>query len=161
VLGDDNISTVSSSAPWFNQRSVASILLNIGSVRSSSTKGAILTPYEKLSNVTFLKRSPRFVDGMVVWAIEEKTLWKMLSYRRKTELSRQDHHSVILSQVLAEAWMYGPERFSFFRDLALRLAAQLDLRSPLLSLRNYEDYVESYRRGLLITWAPFDFTVEL
>jgi len=157
VLGDDNIATVHGEAPWYNQVSVAEVLKDVGSVRSSSTKAPIFKAYEDEDEVTFLKRSPRLVEGRRVWAIEEKTLWRMLNFRVVSTLSEFDHCCVILTTILAEAWMYGRKRYAFFKSLVESLAKENNLSGPLLFFPEFDSYLERYDAGTLLVWDPLFF----
>lgn len=160
VLGDDNIATVRSDCAWFNQVDIAKSLERIGSVRVSSRKGAILSFYEDEKDVTFLKRSPVFLDGKIVWRIEEKTLWRMLNFRRKGELSSHDHHCVILSTILAESWMYGESTYELYLSLSKRLAEKFDLSGHFVKFPTFTELLARYSSGVLCVWDPFnDFSL--
>jgi len=114
-----------------------------------------LIPYERFEDATFLKRVFRVLEGEIVCPIEKKTLLRMLTFRRKTKaLSEHDHHCIIISTVMAEAWMWGREFFDEIRDLVLLLADKHDLKGANLRVDTYESYVERYKSGSLVTWDP-------
>jgi hypothetical protein len=155
VLGDDNISCVSPTIPWFNQVDVAKALLEIGAKRTSSRKGFELIPYEKFSDATFLKRVFTLIDGVVYCPIEKDTLVRMLSYRKKSpNVSEHDHHCVILSTFLAESFLWGEEYFRRASTLASSLVDSLALSGPSLRLDTFEGYKQRYEGGSLVTWSP-------
>lgn len=152
VLGDDNISCVHPEFDWYNQVTVATCLLSIGAVRTSSRKGEELVPYERFSEATFLKRMFTKQHGVSVCPIEKKTLLRMLTCRRATTLSDHDHKCVILSTVLAESWMWGREFFDEMFLMCYDLAAAHGLSGKNLLMESFDEYVRKYKTGELITW---------
>jgi hypothetical protein len=152
VLGDDNIGCVRPGFEWYNQVSVAASLAAIGAVRTSSIKGADLVPYESIENATFLKRVFRSIDNVVVCPIEKKTLLRMLCFRRKTHLSDHDHLCVILTTVMSEAWMWDREFFEEVKVMCHELAITHALSGRNLVLSEFNDYLEKYKSGQLVTW---------
>lgn len=156
-LGDDLVATVHSDASWYDQISIAKVLLEVGAVATSSDKGAELIAFDAQDTVRFLKRKITCVEGLTCWAIEEKTLIKMLCMRRKTtQLSDKDAHALILLNILAEAWMYGRERFGFYQELTNKLATCYGvIESPLWKPNSFDEYVDKYASGQLITWDIF------
>lgn len=156
VLGDDNISAVDDAIRWYDQIYVAECLKHIGAKRTSSRKGTDLVPFESFSEATFLKRV--FVvweDGLIVCPIEKKTLYRMLSFKRRTELSNVDHQAVILSTVMAEAWMWGRAFFNVMCGIVGRLADQHCLIcNTNYVVYSFDAYVDRYKNDKLVVWDP-------
>lgn len=154
TLGDDIIATVSSQASWFNQKQIQRALKEIGAVVTSCRKETELVDFENLEDVQFLKRTLRYVEGFPVWALEEKTLIKMLCMRRKSsELSDVDAHSIILSNILSEAWMWGRERFDVWWKIVMALAEKYHLRkNPNFRPSTFDESLGSYTIGKRRQW---------
>jgi len=155
-LGDDLVATVDDYAPWYNQIDIAKSLLSIGAIATSADKGKSLTAYDHRQFVLFLKRRITSVEGLVCWAIEEKTLIKMLCMRRSSKtLNVREAHAIILMNILAECWMYGREKFDAYHDLVLRLGLEHELYVCVnWQPHEFDTYVDKYRKGELITWEP-------
>lgn len=154
VLGDDNFAGVRGGFEWYNQVSVAESLLAVGATRTSSIKDRALTPYEAFDEATFLKRTFTELEGMCVCPIEKKTLYRMLTFRRKTSLSTHDHLCVILSTVVGESWMWGEEYFDIIVGLCRRLAQAHALGGRNLRIDTFAEYVSRYRTGEFCAWSP-------
>jgi len=156
TLGDDVIATVASVASWYNQCAIRDCLKMIGAIATSSNKREELLPYDNVDTVQFLKRRITSVRGHVCWAIEEKTLIKMLCMRRESkEINRRDAHAMILMNILAECWMYGEEEFNLYYELVDELGTLYSLKdSPDWRPQEFDTYVSKYTSGTLITWDP-------
>lgn len=156
TLGDDVIATVHPRETWFNQVSIQETLATVGAVVTSCRKEKQLVPYEKMSEVQFLKRSLRRVGPHAVWALEEKTLIKMLCMRRKSSaISDMDAHAIILDNILREAWMWGRERYAFWRRIVAILADKHHLTSSrLYRPRDFVECVQAYVTGERRSWFP-------
>jgi len=154
VLGDDSLGKVARGQEWYNQVSSGEVLLDVGVVVTSCHKGRQLTPFETMEGVTFLKRCFRKVGGVWTAPIDKKTLVKMLTIYQAGELSEMDHNCVLVSNVLAEAFLWGPVFYRRMRVLAEHLELKYGLVSAQLRIRDYEELMSSYQKGTLCTWDP-------
>jgi hypothetical protein len=156
VLGDDLLATVSSTAWWYNQVSVAKSLLEVGALTTSFRKGEGLVVYEDILEVQFLKRQPRLVEGYRVWALDPKTLIKMLCMRLKSsEVPDLDAHAMLLTNVLSESWMWGPLFFDTMDKVVHTLALKHRLDTNVYFRRlDFQGYLRLYAGGGLTTWEP-------
>jgi hypothetical protein len=139
---------------WFTQPRVREALLTIGSDMTDARKSAIMSDFVHFRDLEFLKRRFARIEGMWRCPIAEKTLWKMLSVRITSTLSHVDHHAQLVSNVLAEAYLHGREKFSFFRELVLTLCAKYQIISPKLVIQEYEWYENRFKEGNYVTWDP-------
>lgn len=154
VLGDDLLACVRPGFSWYSQPNIAIALEEIGAVATSCRKEVVMADFEKLSEVQFLKRTPRFVRGRPVWALDEKTLVKMLCMRVSSHVvGKFDAHAMLLTNVLSEVWMWGEERFAFFLSLVEFLVQKYGLRSNnYLRILSFEEYFLKYTEGELTPW---------
>lgn len=156
VLGDDLLGTVSSRCWWYNQVSIAAALLEIGALTTSFRKGREMDVYEHISEVQFLKRQPRLVEGHRVWALEPKTLIKMLCMRIKSSVVPElDAHAMLMSNVLSESWMWGEDFFHTMDFIVRELALKHGLDKNVYFRRlDFQGYLRLYVSGGLTTWEP-------
>jgi hypothetical protein len=154
VLGDDLVATVAGAVGFYNQQTVAQVLSEIGAVTTSFRKGTDLLPFEHLSEVEFLKRRPRLVAGHRVWALSQKTLAKMLCMRtRSASVPELDAHAMLLTNVLAEVWMWGEDDFYCMQQIVKRLALRYGLDTNVyFRCHEFGDYVAQFLKGSLVTW---------
>lgn len=156
TLGDDVFATVDGVvAGWYHQIAIRDVLAEVGAIVTSATKEKELSLFDAADTVVFLKRKPRLLRGMRVWALELKTLDKMLCVRRKTaELSDLEHHAVILSNVLAEAWMHGEEVFEKYREICEGLAVKYHLtKMREYRVLSFEGYLARYATSEFSGWS--------
>lgn len=156
VLGDDLLATVAADASWYNQVSVADKLLDIGALTTSFRKTKDMAVYEDIADVQFLKRQPRLVEGKRVWALDPKTLIKMLCMRLKSaEVPELDAHAMLLTNVLSESWMWGEEFFATMDNIVRALALKHRLDTNVYFRRlDFQGYLRLYVGGGLTTWEP-------
>jgi len=157
VLGDDLIATVSSDCWWYNQVSIARALLEVGAKTTSCRKETQMCVYEQLSLVQFLKRTPNVVAKMYVWALDPKTLIKMLCMRLSSgDVPVLDAHAMLLTNVLAESWMWGEAFFRTMEETVTYLAMKHGLdKNVYFKNLGFQGYLRLYASGDLITWSSY------
>jgi len=106
--GDDHVGAISKAAWWFDPADFPRYFAEIGHTYTDAAKSGNPPRFMDITEVTFFKR--RFVRVSYGWLapIELKTLAKMLSYYVAGELTRLDHHAVLLSNVKREAFLQEP-----------------------------------------------------
>ena len=82
VYGDDSVVGVSEKYPQLNAITMREFFESIGLTYTDSSKKPVVTPYESLSDITFLKRSFRFhhAIGRVMCPLDLKTLYSTMSF---------------------------------------------------------------------------------
>jgi hypothetical protein len=110
TYGDDNIASVSSEVPFFNQVNITGVFSQLGIVYTMADKEAEVVPYITLDEAEFLKRT--FVyDGerQCCWApIALKSMMKSLGYRvNNGTITPYEHAWNVLQNYLFEKFEYG------------------------------------------------------
>jgi hypothetical protein len=152
TLGDDNVATTR--WEWYNQQTIQVAAREFGAVITDSHKNSVVPKFDRKCDVTFLKRSFRLLDGVMVAPIELKTLVKMVTVRTRSSLSDIDHFCQLYSNVLAEAWMHGPEVFSYFSEKIATIVKSEGWISIYYKHLTYDAYLKMYRDGVLSVWDP-------
>jgi hypothetical protein len=113
--------------------------------------------YEQLSLVQFLKRTPNVVAKMYVWALDPKTLIKMLCMRLSSgDVPVLDAHAMLLTNVLAESWMWGEAFFRTMEETVTYLAVKHGLdKNVYFKNLGFQGYLRLYASGDLITWSSY------
>lgn len=156
TLGDDRVATTC--WDWYNQLVLRAVSLEFGAVVTSASKSAVLAPFEVKSEVTFLKRRFAFLPNhsppLLVAPIEIKTLVKMVRFALRGSMSEVDHHCQLYSNVLAEAWMHGPEVFEIFDEKISRVVGEARWASIYYRRFPFSEYVTRYSENVLSVWDP-------
>lgn len=158
VCGDDSYAAVRDVARGaLNGRSVVAAGSLFGIVLTDAKKRPVMPLFESKGECDFLKRSERVVEGRVVWALDERTFVKMLCMRRRGKvLSDREHHAMILSDILASAWMHGRAVFESYRELAVELARAHGIeKEPKFICRHFDSYLAAYDAGSARLWEPW------
>lgn len=157
--GDDHVGSVATSAWFFDPQGFPPLFLEIGHVYTDSRKTGKPPTFLCVEEATFFKRS--FYRTSVGWfaPIEEKTLAKMLSLYLVGDLSKRDHHAVLLSNVRREAMLYSPGRREFYLELTDKLAREYDLYDNVLYEKfTYDDFMSEFRQNKFWTFKVVDLS---
>lgn len=118
TYGDDNVLGIDNSIPLYNHTMIQSVFAEWGIQYTMADKNADSVPYQKISEVSFLKR--KFVehpDLGIVAPIEYDSIVKCFYYwvrTKNTPLSfPQQFREAVKSQV-REAFLHGPEFYDEF-----------------------------------------------
>jgi hypothetical protein len=115
VMGDDNLFAVSDYATWFTERSISNAMKHIGLKYTSDTKDGTFFTLRQFKDVTFLKRSfkwmnvpfigrPQFYAPLDLDSIMEIPMWY-----REGELTEAYLVEVNIRTVLLELALHGRE----------------------------------------------------
>jgi hypothetical protein len=118
TYGDDNVLGIDNSIPLYNHTMIQSVFAEWGIQYTMADKNADSVPYQKVSEISFLKR--KFVehpDLGIVAPIEYDSIVKCFYYwvrTKNTPLSfPQQFREAVKSQV-REAFLHGPEFYDEF-----------------------------------------------
>lgn len=114
-----------------------------------------------LQSVSFLKRTLVFDAelGYHLAPLALKSIVKTCVVRMPTTLSDSDHAALVLTHVVREAALHGPEIFEDFRSRALRAAAELKIEGhKLLRIHTYSNYRERLRKGIFSVYRDLGET---
>lgn len=140
--GDDHMGAVSAAAWWFDPSNFPKYFAEIGHTYTDAAKSGLPPRFMSINEVTFFKRSFRRVAYGWLAPIELKTLAKMLSYYVAGELTRLDHHAVLLSNVKREAFLHPPhvrdELISLCNSLAVKIGVADNAYYENLSVAEFE-----------------------
>nr|AII82258.1 polyprotein [Fesavirus 1] len=144
VYGDDHVISVRDH-PTINAQTFGTWITSLGLRYTDALKNIPEKPYQKLGEISFLKRA-FVVRQNRVWApLEEKQLYEMVQWYRDSPatriLSRRELARQILETVLSEAYFHGREFFnSFHKELIdyVNNRAALDLTDTPFSYDFFE-----------------------
>lgn len=131
VFGDDNISAVSKSVPWFNCQSVGDVLAQYSIVFTSADKtasAAVLKPLEQLSFLkmsTVVDASRRYGSKYMPY-VEEASVIKSMMWTQST-LSDLEMVVILGNESLCRLWPSGVTRFNLWRDRISRVWSRLGI----------------------------------
>jgi hypothetical protein len=126
TYGDDNGMSISDDVPWFNHISIAEVLGSIGVTYTTPTKEAIIEPYMKESEISFLKRTWRFDTDLnrYVAPLDEESILKSLTvWIPSSEVSPEKQMIDIISSAVREYFWYGRGMFEIRRRYFINLVA--------------------------------------
>ncbi len=130
TFGDDNISSVSEEAPWFNHTAVQRVFAEHNLEYTMADKDATSVPYISLDKATFLKRTWRWDEdvGALVAPLDHESINKMLTMcvRSKT-ISPEAQAIESMDSALREYFWYGKDIFNYKRQEWQKICDKLDI----------------------------------
>lgn len=155
VFGDDNVNNTD--LEGFNLISVARALKTYGIGYTPASKKAIVEPFVRLEDITFLKRRFLHIDGLCLAPLELTSLCKMMAFVKcPPDLEKEQLAQNLLTFQL-ESWQYGKEMFSDTTDWLVALAAKHNLRiadetssgRTTMRWRSYDEIAGMFRKGTI------------
>lgn len=139
-FGDDNVLNISDEViSLFNQNSIAVGYASIGMTYTDESKGTDTLPYRSLSDVSFLKRSFRFDNGMKVYQapLAMDTIMEMCNWTRG-DLDVEENVLVNVETALMELSLHPQEIFQLRSQQILRACRKhLDVQPKFCSYLEY------------------------
>ena len=83
AFGDDHVLSVSDHCPWFNYQTIQATLGKYGLKYTDESKSDVLPKYKSIDEVTFLKRSFRYEDGIYLSPLDLDVIVQMPYWYRK------------------------------------------------------------------------------
>lgn len=149
LVGDDSLASFSDELTWFTGDYLSEICDELGFEITSAKKdgtGLELVPIEE---ATFVKRRFR-VDGSRVFApIEEKSIYKSLSYMTKSSVTEEEREVGVWRAAQAEFFMHGRERFDAFQEEINAVEVALGITVARLS---YAELLEKFDDDQFASW---------
>lgn len=143
--GDDNLLSVSFTAPWYNPVSVSEAMKAFGMVYTSEDKTEMGEGYRSLEEVSYLKRGFRFEPKIAAWVapLQRNSINERLNWQKKTGMKYE-----ILQQnmegAIAEWALHDEETFEYWADRIQNAAGTVNLY---VSKFQQAKYLESVRAG--------------
>jgi hypothetical protein len=155
VMGDDNVWGVAVSVEWFTFEVVVRMMALIGQEYTGTDKKEI-TDYRfiAITEVSFLKRT--FVRRGQRWIapIEKKSLVKMLTMAKASDLTRVDHGAVLLGNVVRECFFHERSFFDSMRAKIIVVGVKYGLdKSSLFSIADWDTLEERFSKGDYPRWG--------
>ncbi len=121
TYGDDNIMSVHDRASWFNHTAIQTTLDTIGVQYTMADKEAASVPYISIDETSFLKRKWVWNDevGAMLAPLESKSIFRMLSWRLKTDRAEALDYQDRFTSALLESFFHGREFFNKVRDFLI------------------------------------------
>ncbi len=154
TYGDDNIMGVSKDRPNFNHTTIAEILSALGIKYTMADKTSKSVPFINIFDAEFLKRKFRQAKSGAMYApLAKKSIYKMLCYRTKSDLSDVQHAIGNINGALIEARAHGPAFLNELRECCDTIDGDVLPRSLLekymLSDADIEEYYIQMSGGVV------------
>lgn len=114
TYGDDNVSGISKSTPWYNHTAIQAEFAKIGVEYTMADKQAESVPYIHIDDVSFLKRKWVWNDEVQAWMapLEEASMIKSLTMWVPSKSDDQYKHMVdVVTSACREYFFYGREKY--------------------------------------------------
>jgi ribA/ribD-fused uncharacterized protein len=164
VYGDDNLCTILPSVhSWFNAKNFAEECVLLGlSVTSADKTGDL--QMQDLSELTFLKRSFKDIEGRICGALEKDTFIKMLSwtkcgkrhyYRRGEDIKWEPSTiNLAVTSCMMEASLHGEKFYNDIAEHVKTCAAQHEISLNLIIPWRNAFSETYYRESMKIPFVP-------
>lgn len=138
VYGDDGVLSVREHVvTWFNQTSITKAFAQIGLTYTDEAKTGVLYQHRSLLDVTFLKRSFKFVEGVWQGALDRDVIYEMCLWTRNKFNKEQTVYNV--QDALREATNHGREFYNAFSHEVESACAKVDLE---IDVYTYDEMLE-------------------
>jgi len=138
TYGDDVIATVSPAVlPWYNRVTIKMYLEALGYEVTSAAKDGVDSPYERVEDLQFLKRTFTPRGALVAAPLPKAVIARELQWQKKRNDGNQEIMQMKVDVALLMMAHHGPEDFQRLRDQLQELGWQSKLT-----------YKEWYRKTL-------------
>lgn len=147
MYGDDNWSTVKNTHTWFNQNAIKDTLSDVGMVYTDANKSVgALCEFTPVEEVSFLKRGFKFSTdlGYVVAPLELNSLYKMLHWRKRSEISSQEHAKIVAHACVCEALFHGREVYEELQRVMIDALGVYSISPTLTTILPYDRAVTQW-----------------
>jgi hypothetical protein len=131
VYGDDGV--FASGVPWYNPIALQAWYADIGMTFTPAEKGEECGDFVPIYNLSFLKRKPRVVAGLVHPCIDMDTVHSLANWQRKTA-----DFEVLMEDLLGFVYHHGKPVFTMYRAKILDRIVHLGLRVTLPDFKYFE-----------------------
>jgi predicted DNA-binding antitoxin AbrB/MazE fold protein len=125
-FGDDNLSGVCVSVPWFNALSFKNVMSKYNIDYTSSCKGLITVEYESIDDVTYLKRSFVLRDGWMYAPLAKASIHEMMQWCKPSNIEMSEIMQSTFNSFCTEIMHYGRNEYDDYVDHVMSVVSELD-----------------------------------
>lgn len=149
TFGDDLVLGFLNDCGYNQQTIVSDAKLFSNFIYTSGRKDDFLPKFEKIEDVTFLKRSFSFRNGHVLAPLDKTSIWKMLAWEVPGDLDQYERFRVVSRNALMESWLHNED----FYELVLSRIDLVENKYSVVGMNkpSFDEVGQLYADGLFIT----------